>query len=72
MKGSVIVCLLPAFGGLLVAHEVAKADLFLGYSFVRYNPTSNSYSSSPPRLTIFSECEYRSDEQKQSVPGVTH
>jgi hypothetical protein len=47
MKGSVIACLLPAFGGLLVAQEVPKADLFLGYSFVRSNsvPQISAYTS---------------------------
>jgi hypothetical protein len=40
MKGSVIACLLLTFGGLLAAQEVPKADLFLGYSFMRYNSVS--------------------------------
>lgn len=37
MRGSVIACLILASGALLVAQEVPKGDLFLGYSFVRYN-----------------------------------
>src|SRR5690349_21698321 len=37
MKGSAIACLLTASGGLLVAQEVPRGDVFLGYSFVRYN-----------------------------------
>jgi hypothetical protein len=37
MKGSVIACLLmPSGGGLPVAQEVPRGDVFLGNSFVRY------------------------------------
>jgi hypothetical protein len=32
---------LHAFGGLLLGQDVSKADLFLGYSFVRYNLVSS-------------------------------
>jgi hypothetical protein len=47
MERSVIACLLLAFAGLLVAQEVPKADLFLGYSFVRNNsvPPISAYTS---------------------------